>query len=90
MGKEIEFKNRDRFINLGISIMVLRKMDGMSQYELAEKANIGRSLLSQIEATGITKNFSMEVFFNIADALNISPEKLMEYSELPLYDNKTK
>lgn len=86
MGKEIEFKNRDRFINLGISISILRKKNGMSQYKLAEKANIGRSLLSQIEATGITKNFSMEVFFNIADALNISPEKLMEYSELPFYD----
>lgn len=90
MSKNIDFNNRDRFLNLGVSISILRKMKGMSQYELAEKANIGRSLLSQIEATGIAKNFSLNVFFNLADALNISPKKLMEYSELPLYDNKTK
>ena len=41
--KEIEFKNRDRFIELGLTIAALRKMQGMSQEELAEKAN--KSLL---------------------------------------------
>lgn len=31
MSKEVEFKNRDRFIQLGIAIAALRKMRGMSQ-----------------------------------------------------------
>ena len=37
MSKEVEFKNRDRFIQLGIAIAALRKMRGMSQEKLAEK-----------------------------------------------------
>lgn len=53
MSKEIEFKNRDRFIELGLTIAALRKMQGMSQEELAEKANISRSHLSSIEAPNI-------------------------------------
>ena len=43
--EEINFKNRDRFIQLGIAISALRKMRGMSQDQLAEKANISRSHL---------------------------------------------
>ncbi|MFR7744075.1 MAG: hypothetical protein ACLU3I_12860 [Acutalibacteraceae bacterium] len=34
---EISFKNRDRFIQMGIAISSLRKMRGMSQEQLAEK-----------------------------------------------------
>ena len=40
MSREIDFKNRDRFIQLGITISVLRKMRGMSQEQLAEKAGL--------------------------------------------------
>ena len=36
--EEVEFKNRDRFIQLGLTIAALRKMQGMSQEQLAEKA----------------------------------------------------
>lgn len=38
MGKDISFKNHDRFIHLGIAIAALRKMRGMSQEQLAEKS----------------------------------------------------
>ena len=48
--EEASFKNRDRFIQLGIVIAAMRKMRGMSQEQLAEKANISRSHLSAIEA----------------------------------------
>ena len=71
MSKEIDFKNRGRFIQLGITISVLRKMRGMSQEQLAEKANISRSLLSAVEAPGMVRGFSPEVFNNIADALKL-------------------
>ena len=36
MRKEVSFKNRDRFIQLGIAISSLRKVRGMSQEKLAE------------------------------------------------------
>ena len=77
MSKDIAFKNRDRFIQLGIAIAALRKMRGMSQEQLAEKANVSRSHISAIEAPGIVRAFSLDVFFNIADALEIAPEDLI-------------
>ena len=49
MSKEIGFKNRDRFIQLGVTISVLRKMRGMSQEQLAAEAMMSRSHLSAIE-----------------------------------------
>ncbi len=83
MGKIVEFKNRDRFIQLGIAISTLRKMKGLSQEKLAEKARISRSLLSAIEAPGLAHSFSLEVFFDIADALDMEPVELLRYSEFP-------
>lgn len=78
--EEASFKNRDRFIQLGIVIASLRKMRGMSQEQLAEKANISRSHLSAIEAPNMVRAFSLEVFFNIADALEIEPSELIKGS----------
>ena len=83
MSNEVEFKNRDRFIQLGIAISALRKMRGMSQEQLAEKANLSRSHLSAIEAPGIIRPFSLEVFYNIADALEIDPSDLINASVFP-------
>ena len=80
---EISFKNRDRFIQMGIAISSLRKMRGMSQEQLAEKAEISRSLISAIEAPGLAKSFSLDVFFNLADALDIDPADLIDASVFP-------
>ena len=83
MSKEVSFKNRDRFIQLGIAISTLRKIRGMSQEKLAEKAGISRSLVSAIEAPGIANAFSLEVFFDIADALDVDPADLINASVFP-------
>ena len=83
MGKNISFKNHDRFIQLGIAIAALRKMRGMSQEQLAEKAEISRSLISAIEAPSVAKSFSLDVFFNLADALDIDPADLIDASVFP-------
>ncbi|MDY3792860.1 MAG: helix-turn-helix transcriptional regulator [Oscillospiraceae bacterium] len=61
----------------------LRKIQGLSQEKLAENAGISRSLLSVIEAPNIAHCFSMEVFYNIADALEISPAELLNASIFP-------
>lgn len=83
MSKDIDFKNRDRFIQLGITISVLRKMRGMSQEELAAEAMMSRSHLSAIEAPNIVRPFSVEVLFNIADALKVEPCDLLKASMFP-------
>ena len=83
MSKEVSFKNRDRFIQLGVAIAALRKIRGLSQEKLAEKAGISRSLVSTIEAPGIANGFSLEVFFDIADALEVDPADLINASVFP-------
>lgn len=79
----VSFKNQDRFLQLGIAIAALRKMRGMSQEKLAEKAHISRSHMSAIEAPNLAHPFSLEVFFNIADALEIDPADLIQASVFP-------
>lgn len=83
MSKDVSFKNHDRFIQLGIAISTLRRMRGMSQEKLAEKAGISRSLLSTIEAPNVAKAFSLEVFYDLADALEIEPADLITASVFP-------
>lgn len=58
MAKEsVSFKNRDRFIQMGIAISTMRKLRGMTQEQLAEKADISRSHLSAIEAPNMVRGF---------------------------------
>lgn len=83
MGKDVEFKNRDRFIQLGITIATIRKIRGMNQQELADEAGISRTHLSKIEAKGTASRFTMEAFFNIADALDVDPAELIRASMVP-------
>ena len=77
MSKNVDFRNRDRYIELGLTIAALRKMKGFSQEQLAEKAHISRSHLSSIEAPNIIRPFSLEVLYNIADALDVNPGDLL-------------
>lgn len=83
MSKEVSFKNRDRFIQLGIAIAALRKMRGLSQEKLAEKAGVSRSLISTIEAPNMAHSFSLDVFFDIADALEVDPADHINASVFP-------
>ena len=85
MAKEITFENRDRFIQLGIVIAGIRKARGLSQEMLAKKAHISRALLSQIEAPGIAKSFSLEVLLDISDALQVSPAELLNTTHHPIF-----
>ena len=83
MSKEVGFKNRDRFVQLGLTIAAVRKMKGISQEKLAEKAHISRSHLSSIEAPNIVRPFSLEVLYNISDALDVEPGDLLNASSFP-------
>lgn len=89
MSKKVEFKNRDRFIELGITIAAIRKMKGMSQEQLAEKAKMSRSHLSSIEAPNIIRPFSLEILYNIADALEINAGDLLN-AKFPYGSNNNK
>ncbi len=90
MGQNVDFKNRDRLIQLGIAISTIRRMRGMSQEQLAEQAGLSRAHLSNIEAPGMAYSFSLDVFFNIADALEVDPADLISAAVFPDKVLKTK
>ena len=81
--EEISLINRDRLIQMGIAISTLRRVRGMSQEQLAEKANMSRSHLSAIEAPNMIRGMSLETFFNIADALEVNPADLINAAMFP-------
>lgn len=58
-------------------------MRGLSQEKFAELAHVSRSHISAIEAPGIAHPFSLEVFYNIADALEVDPADLINASVFP-------
>ncbi|HJA59462.1 MAG TPA: helix-turn-helix domain-containing protein [Firmicutes bacterium] len=78
MGTEITEKNEKQLKELGIMISTCRKIKGLSQKELAEKAGISRSLISVIEAPRLAYNFTLDVLLNIADALGVGAESLLK------------
>ena len=68
---------------LGMMIRQARKKNGYTMEKLAERANLSRSHISVIEAPGIVRPFSLEVLFNIADALGMEADELLAASKFP-------
>jgi transcriptional regulator with XRE-family HTH domain len=71
--------NEFRYIEIGLNVSYYRKLQGYTQEEFAEIADISRSHLSAIEAPNIVRSVSIELLFKIADALKIEPYKLLEF-----------
>ena len=71
-------KHENRYLQLGLNIAYYRKFKGLTQIRLAEIAGISRTHMSNIEAPGVEKSVSLEVLFDIAEALGVEPAKLLE------------
>ena len=79
--KEVSDHNKRKYVALGLNIAYYRKRAGMTQEQLAERVDISRSHLSAIEAPNIIRPFSLEILFNLAEALEVVPSKLLELRE---------
>ena len=77
----MKFEHADRYVEMGLKIAYYRKLKGYTQEQLAEKVNMNTSYLGQIEAPNIVRAVSMDVLFDIADALEIPPHKLIMFEE---------
>jgi len=74
----MEHRHSEKYVALGLNIAFYRKKKGLTQEMLAEKIDIGRTHMSNIEATKVDKSLSLEVLFNIADELGLEVGKLFE------------
>lgn len=70
-------------MEIGSRIKKFRKLAGLTQAQLAEKANMSRSYIADIERDRY--NPSIETLQTISAALNVEVTKLLEDSETPYY-----
>lgn len=71
--------NKEKYRRVGLNIALQRKLKNMSQLELAEKLDISRTHISNIEAPNMDTNISLEVIFNIADVLEIPVSTIFNF-----------
>ncbi|MCD8105647.1 MAG: helix-turn-helix transcriptional regulator [Lachnospiraceae bacterium] len=74
-------KRKKQYRQLGLTIAYYRKLNGMTQLQLAEAINVSRTHLSNIEAPNMPTSVSLELLFDISDVLEIPIAKLFEFRE---------
>ncbi|USP70897.1 helix-turn-helix transcriptional regulator [Ruminococcus sp. FMBCY1] len=71
--------NEEKYYRLGLNIAYQRKLKKLTQIQLAEIVGISRTHMSNIEAPNMLTPISLELIFNIADALEIPVEILFRF-----------
>ena len=74
-------KHTDTYKKLKFNITYIRKMQGLSQLQLAEKIGISRTHMSNIEAPNSDVGLSLDVLFDIAIALDVPISKLLDFRD---------
>ena len=74
-------KYSEEFKRLGLNIQYYRKLNGLTQLQLAEIVNISRTHISNIEAPNVDATISLELLLDIAKALNISVSQLLNFEK---------
>lgn len=64
------------------NIKKYRKERGLTSAQLAEMVDLSHDFIRQIESEKVGYNFSVETFYKISVALEVSLDKLIEKNEL--------
>lgn len=72
-------QQHEKYKYLGLNIAYYRKQKGLSQSQLAELVNVSRTHMSRIETADCA--VSLDVVFEICDALCVKPSKLFDFRE---------
>ena len=72
----------ERYRQIGLKIAYYRKLRGMTQEELAEKVDRTPAFIGHIEAPNIDKGLSLDTLFDIADVLNVPPQRFLSFEDL--------
>lgn len=76
--KPVKYENIDYYHTISQNIAYFRRCLGYTQAQLSEKINISQTYLATIESTNNTTVGSLEVLFDIANALGIEPYQLLK------------
>ncbi len=78
---ELEEQVSDGLTKFACNVTYYRKLKKLSQEQLAEKANLSRTILSNIEASGMDSNPRLNTVLSLAFALEIPAYKLLEFRD---------
>ena len=78
-GEVMQKQQHEKYKYLGLNIAYYRKEKGLSQSTLAEMVNISRTHMSRIETADCA--VSLDVVFDICDALCVRPSKLFDFRD---------
>ena len=79
MGKGTKYS--EEYKQIGTNIGEYRRKNKISQEKLAQKVGISFSYISQIEAPNVVKKMSIEVLYDIANALGVKIEDLLKKTD---------
>lgn len=72
-----EFKEYYKMI--GLKVAYYRKLNGLTQENLADIMGVDTSFIGQIEAVNIHKAISLDTLFRISKALDTPPYKFLDF-----------
>lgn len=70
--------NAERYRKIGLRIAYYRKLNKLTQENLAELIDRSASHISHVESPSMAQPISLEMLFAIADALKVPPAKFLE------------
>ena len=73
-------KYLQQYREIGLKIAYYRKLKGLSQLQLAEKIDVSRTHLSNIEAPNVPTSISLDLLFRISEVLEIETKYFFEFT----------
>lgn len=73
-------KYSQQYKEIGLKIAYYRKLKGFSQIEFAEKIDVSRTHLSNIEAPNVPTSISLDLLFRISEVLEIDTKYFFEFT----------
>ena len=72
-------KREQEYKMIGLNIAYYRKLNGLTQLQLAELAGISRTHMSNIEAPNMPTSISLDTLMDLADILQIPVCSLLTF-----------
>jgi len=69
-------------IKFGLNVAYYRKLADMTQENLAEKTNLARNTISDIERTSVVEGMSLNTIFCLSEALDVPLKDLFDFRDI--------